>query len=103
MLNKLSLKWIAEIKEIVYKEVKWKHAIFISLDILNELINTVYRETFAPVLFTPFLPFDLSKGTALKWYMITGTTPKSHLRSRRTRHIPIKADLSSYKPPPYLF
>ena len=31
----------------------------------------------------------LPKGTALKWYMITGTTPNSHLRSRRTRHIPI--------------
>ena len=30
-----------------------------------------------------------STGTALKCYMITGNTPKSHLRSRRTRHIPI--------------
>ena len=30
-----------------------------------------------------------STGTAFKWYLITGTTPKSHLRSHRTRHIPI--------------
>ena len=34
-------------------------------------------------------PQYITTGTALKWYMITVTTPKSHLRSRRSRHVPI--------------
>ena len=55
----------------------------------------LHREKFNPTMFLLLvesrdLLYSAAQWTgSSKWYMITGTTPKSYLRSRPTRHIPI--------------